>query len=110
MIGKKIDARGQEERRTLQYASVEGTEFLSTVVAGLLGIDEADLEERLAHLEKTHRLIETRGEEELPDRSLATRYRFSHALYQNFLYADLVNNRRIMIHRQPGDPLATHNS
>jgi len=108
MIGKKIDALGQEERRTLQYASVEGTEFLSTVVAGLLGIDEVDLEERLAHLEKTHRLIETRGEEELPDKSLVTRYRFSHALYQNFLYGDLVNKRRIMLHRQAGERLASH--
>src|SRR5439155_9231453 len=40
MISKKIDALEAEERRTLQYASVEGTEFLSTVVAGLLGVDE----------------------------------------------------------------------
>jgi serine/threonine protein kinase/tetratricopeptide (TPR) repeat protein len=108
MIGKKIDALEEEERRTLQYASVEGTEFLSIVVAGLLGVDEVDLEERLAHLEKTHRLIETRGEEELPDGSLTTRYRFSHALYQNVLYGDLVNKRRTMLHRQAGENLIRH--
>jgi serine/threonine protein kinase/tetratricopeptide (TPR) repeat protein len=108
MIGKKIDALQEEERRTLQYASVEGTEFLSTVVASLLGVDEVDLEERLAHLEKTHRLIETRGEEELPDGSSATRYRFSHALYQNFLYGDLVNKRRTMLHQQAGEQLVRH--
>ena len=108
MIGKKIDALEEEERRTLQYASVEGTEFHSIVVAGLLGVDEVDLEERLAHLEKTHRLIETRGEEELPDGSLTTRYRFSHALYQNFLYGDLVNKRRTMLHRQAGENLSRH--
>jgi tetratricopeptide (TPR) repeat protein len=108
MIGKKIDALEEEERRTLQYASVEGTEFLSVVVAGLLGVDEVDLEEGLAHLEKTHRLIETRGEEELPDGSLTTRYRFSHALYQNFLYGDLVNKRRTMLHRQAGEHLVRH--
>ena len=105
MISKKIDTLEAEERRTLQYASVEGTEFLSTVVASLLGVDEVDLEERLAHLQKTHRLIEVRGEEELPDGSLATRYRFSHALYQNFLYGDLVAKRRIMLHRQAGEQL-----
>jgi tetratricopeptide (TPR) repeat protein len=108
LIGKKIDALEEEERRTLQYASVEGTEFLSTVVASLLGVDEVDLEERLAHLEKTDRLIETRGEEELPDGSLATRYRFSHALYQNFLYGNLVNKRRTMLHQQAGEQLARH--
>ncbi len=108
MIGKKIDALEEEERRTLQYASVEGTEFLSTVTANLLGVDEVDLEERLAHLQKTHRLIETRGEEELPDGSLATRYRFSHALYQNFLYSELVTKRRVMLHRQAGEQLLKH--
>lgn len=108
MISKKIDALGDEERRTLQFASIEGTEFLSTVLANLLGVDEVDLEERLAHLAKTHRLIETRGEEELPDGSLATRYRFVHALYQNSLYGDLVNKRRIMLHRQAGEQLERH--
>jgi serine/threonine protein kinase/tetratricopeptide (TPR) repeat protein len=108
MISKKIDTLEAEERRTLQYASVEGAEFLSTVVASLLDVDEVDLEERLANLEKTHRLIVTRGEEELPDGSLATRYRFAHALYQNFLYADLVNKRRVMLHRQAGERLVKH--
>ncbi|MCM3905857.1 MAG: protein kinase [Pyrinomonadaceae bacterium] len=108
MISKKVDSLGEEERRALQYASVEGQEFLSTVVASLLGIDEVDLEELLARIEKTHRLIVTRGEEELPDRSLATRYRFAHALYQNFLYGDLVTKRRTMLHRQAGEQLAQH--
>ncbi|HYX29145.1 MAG TPA: hypothetical protein VE863_11305, partial [Pyrinomonadaceae bacterium] len=108
MISKKIDALQAEERRTLQYASVEGAEFLSTVVATLLGEDEVDLEERLAHLQKTHRLIETVGEEELPDGSLATCYRFAHALYQNFLYSDLVAKRRVMLHRQAGEQLLKH--
>jgi hypothetical protein len=108
MISKKIDALEEEERRALQYASIEGTEFFSTVAANLLGVDEIDLEERLAHLGKTHRLIETLGEEELPDGALTTRYRFAHALYQNFLYGDLVNKRRIMLHLQAGEQLAQH--
>ena len=36
MISKKIDALDAEERRALQYASVEGTEFHSTVTAKLV--------------------------------------------------------------------------
>src|SRR5688500_19123014 len=103
MISKKIDSLAEDERRALEYASVEGQEFLSTVVSSLLSVDEVDLEELLARIEKTHRLIVTRGEEELPDGSLATRYRFAHALYENFLYAGLVAKRRIMLHRQAGD-------
>ncbi|HVQ39461.1 MAG TPA: hypothetical protein VMS31_18120, partial [Pyrinomonadaceae bacterium] len=108
MISKKMDSLAEDERRALQYASVEGQEFLSTVVADLLGIEEVDLEELLARIERTHRLIVTRGEEELPDGSLATRYRFAHALYENFLYGDLVAKRRIMLHRQAGEQLARH--
>jgi serine/threonine protein kinase/tetratricopeptide (TPR) repeat protein len=108
MIGKKIDALDPEERRTLQYASVEGTEFFSTVIAKLLSMDEIDLEERLAMIEKTHRLIVTLGEEELPDGALTTRYRFAHALYQNFLYGDLVNKRRVSLHQQAGEQLVQH--
>ena len=108
MISKKLDTLEPEERRALQYASVEGTEFHSTVTAKLLGVDEIDLEESLARLGKTHRLIETLGEEELPDGSLTTRYRFSHALYQNFLYGDLVNKRRVSLHQQAGEQLLQH--
>jgi len=108
MIARKIDALTEEEQRALQYASVEGAEFLSTIAAALLEIDEVDFEERMASMEKTHRLIVTKGEEELPDGSLATRYRFSHALYQNFLYKALVNKRRIMLHRQAGERLLAH--
>ncbi|HKR59503.1 MAG TPA: AAA family ATPase, partial [Pyrinomonadaceae bacterium] len=108
MISKKVDALGEEERRTLQYASIEGQEFLSCVTARLLGIEEVDLEESLAQIEKNHRLIAIRGEEELPDGTLATRYRFTHALYQNFLYDGLVTSRRTMLHRLAGETLAEH--
>src|SRR5213594_865882 len=108
MIRKKIEALEEEDRRTLQYASIEGEEFTSTVLATLLGVDELHLEERLARLDKSSRLIETREEEELPDRALTTRYRFAHALYQNVLYGDLVSKRRILLHRQAGEELLQH--
>ena len=108
MISKKVDALGEEERRALQYASVEGQEFLSTVAARPLGVDEVDLEELLAQIEKNHRLIVVLGEEELPDGTLTTRYRFAHALYQNFLYDGLVTKRRTVLHRQAGETLAQH--
>src|SRR4029079_17512753 len=84
MISKKMYALDPEERRALQFASIEGTEFLSSVVAKLLDVDEIDLEESLARIGKSHRLIDILGEEELPDGTLATRYRFSHALTRTF--------------------------
>ena len=108
MIHKTIFALDEPQRRALAYAGVEGEEFLSTVAAKLLDIDELELEEQLADLEKVHRLITTIGEEELPDGSLATRYRFAHALYQNVLYDELVSKRRVLLHRQAGEQLLQH--
>ena len=70
MIRKKIEALAEQDRRALQYASIEGEEFTSTVLARLLGMDELDLEEQLDRLDKITRLIETREEEELPDGAL----------------------------------------
>jgi tetratricopeptide (TPR) repeat protein len=66
------------------------------------------LEERLDRLDKVHRLLETRGEEELPDGALTTRYRFAHALYHNFLYGELVSKRRVLLHRRAGEQLLRH--
>ena len=42
------------ELRTIQYASVEGGEFLSAVVAELLGVEELVLEERLDKIGRVH--------------------------------------------------------
>jgi tetratricopeptide (TPR) repeat protein len=110
MIRRKIEALDEDDRRALQYASVEGDEFLSTVVAHLLGVDDLALEEQFDRLARIHRLIEPLGEEELPDGALATRYRFSHALYQNVLYGLMINKRRMLLHRQAGDLLKQHYS
>jgi DNA-binding winged helix-turn-helix (wHTH) protein/tetratricopeptide (TPR) repeat protein len=103
MISKKIEALEGEDRRALEYASIQGAEFISAVLAGQLDVDFLALEERLDRLDKVHHLIQTIGEDELPDGTVATRYRFRHVLYQNSLYSDLVTGRRILLHRQAGD-------
>jgi DNA-binding winged helix-turn-helix (wHTH) protein/tetratricopeptide (TPR) repeat protein len=102
VIRKTIEGLGENDRVALQYASVEGEEFTSDVVAALLGADALGIEERFARLDTCHRLIETRGEEELPDGTITTRYRFAHVLYQNVLYSDLVSRRRMLLHRTAG--------
>ena len=108
LIRNQIEALADEDRRALQYASIEGEEFLSTVLAHLLGAKEVDVEERLARLANVHRLLERCSEEELPDAAVATRYRFVHALYQNYLYDELVSTRRVLLHRQAGEQLLRH--
>ena len=108
MIRKKIEGLDAEDRRAMEYASIQGEEFTSAVLAGLLEMDDLALEERLDRVDKVHRLIQTLGEDELPDGTLTTRYRFAHVLYQNSLYKDLVNKRRILLHRQTGNLMIRH--
>ena len=108
IIRTKLEALGDDDQRALQYASVEGEEFQSAVLAHLLDVDDAELEERLARLDTVHRLITTVAEEELPDGTLTTRYRFSHALYRDALYDDVVSQRRVRLHRQIGQRLHYH--
>jgi DNA-binding winged helix-turn-helix (wHTH) protein/tetratricopeptide (TPR) repeat protein len=103
MIRKKIEALDPEDRRAIEYASVQGEEFTSVLLAALLDMDDLALEERLDCLDKTHHVIQTIREDELPDGTLTTRYRFAHVLYQNALYKDLVSKRRVQLHRQTGD-------
>jgi DNA-binding winged helix-turn-helix (wHTH) protein/tetratricopeptide (TPR) repeat protein len=108
LIRKKSEALDPSDRRALQYASVEGEEFFSTVLAKLLDCDHLQVEEQLAALAQNHRLIEPRGEEELPDGILTTRYRFAHALYQNVFYDELVSARRTLLHSRAGEQLLAH--
>lgn len=108
MIQKKLDALDEEDRRVLQHASIQGEEFLSTVLMHPEGDDELALEQRLDHVERVHRLIEKRGEEELPDGSLAVRYGFVHALYHNVLYESVLTKRRVALHLHTGEQLASH--
>jgi serine/threonine protein kinase/tetratricopeptide (TPR) repeat protein len=94
MIQRKIDQLSEDDRRLLVKASVQGFEFDSAVVAQVLGRDAADLEERLAELDRVHAFVRVMREREFPDRTLTLRYRFVHVLYQNVLYASLQPTRR----------------
>jgi tetratricopeptide (TPR) repeat protein len=105
LVRRKVQALPDDDCVALQYASVMGREFLSTPLAQILEADEPVLEERLDRLDRVARLIDTQGEEELPDGSLATRYRFTHALFQEVIYGDLVTARRTRMHQQVGRQL-----
>jgi serine/threonine protein kinase/pimeloyl-ACP methyl ester carboxylesterase/tetratricopeptide (TPR) repeat protein len=102
LIRRRIELLNEEDQRLLQYASTQGEEFLSPIVADLLDSDKLEIEERLDRLAKSSHLLRNSGEEELPGGAVATRYRFSHALYQNVLYEDLVSARRRQLHLQTG--------
>jgi predicted ATPase len=94
MIQRKIDQLGEDNRRLLVAASVQGYEFDSAVVARVLERDAAEVEERLDELDRVHAFVRLVREQEFPDRTLTLRYRFVHVLYQNALFASLGPTRR----------------
>ncbi|MCC7355849.1 MAG: AAA family ATPase [Anaerolineae bacterium] len=104
VIQKRLERLDEEQGRAMQYASVEGTDFTSIVLSQLLEQDELAIEERLEKVEKTHHLIQFDSEVELGN-DLASRYRFSHALFQKVLYDALRGKRLILLHRRVGEAM-----
>jgi predicted ATPase len=94
MIQRKVGQLGDDDRRLMLAASVQGATFDSAVVARALAIEPGEVEERLTELDRTFRFVAFLGEEELPDHTLTVCYRFVHVLYQNALYATLTPSRR----------------
>ena len=97
MIERVIDRLAEHDRGLLVAASVQGHEFDSAVIARALGLDDAGVEERLEVLERVHQFVVLVEEREFPTRALTLRYRFTHVLYQNALYATLGPARRVAL-------------
>jgi tetratricopeptide (TPR) repeat protein len=104
-IEKRLARLDPDTYRILEYASVQGNDFLSTALAGLLDMDEIDLEEALEPLERVHRLIRLVDTVDLPDGDFASLYAFSHSLVQDVLHAALKGKRRILLHRRMAEML-----
>jgi predicted ATPase len=94
MIQRTIDALPDDDRQLLSAAAVQGVDFDSAVVADALRLDEAEVEERLDRLEREHAFVRFIEEVTCPDRTVTLRFRFTHVLYQNALFASLRATRR----------------
>jgi tetratricopeptide (TPR) repeat protein len=108
MIERKLAQLGEEDRRLLVAASVQGYEFDAAVVSKALGLDAAEVEEQFERLECVHGFVRLVGEHEFPDRTLTLRYRFVHVLYQNALYASLRPTRRATLSAAVAQALVGH--
>jgi DNA-binding winged helix-turn-helix (wHTH) protein/predicted ATPase len=74
------------DRRLLEVSSVAGVEFSTAAVAASLGQPILSVEARLASLARLGQFIRARGPGRWPDGTLAHRFAFIHALYQQVLY------------------------
>jgi DNA-binding winged helix-turn-helix (wHTH) protein/predicted ATPase len=103
IIQKQIDHLDAEKQRTLEAASVAGSEFTALAVVAGLQDDGAVVEARCEELARQRQFIRDSGVRELPGGGVVTKYGFIHALYQNVLYERLSSSRRIQLHRRIGE-------
>jgi DNA-binding winged helix-turn-helix (wHTH) protein/tetratricopeptide (TPR) repeat protein len=103
LIEQQLEQLKPEERRMLEVASVAGLDFsVAAVAAGLETAVEA-IEEQGAELARRGQFLQTDGVAEWPDGTVAGRYRFLHALYQEVIHERLPEARRRVLHRHIGE-------
>lgn len=102
MIERQLDLLGPEEQRMLEAASIAGAEFSTAAIAAGLGNDLIEVEECCARLARRGQLLRALGEIAWPDGTVAGRYGFLHALYQDVLSARIPAARRRQLHRRIG--------
>ncbi|NOT62813.1 MAG: AAA family ATPase, partial [Acidobacteria bacterium] len=107
MIERKIAQLSEDDHKLLTAASVQGYEFDSAVLAQVLKLDAADIEDRLQKLERVHAFVKLTEESEYPTHALTLRYRFVHVLYQNALYAVLPLTRKAALSAAVAQSLET---
>ncbi|MGH9493152.1 MAG: ATP-binding protein, partial [Terriglobales bacterium] len=106
LIEQQLERLGAEEQAVLEVASVAGAEFSAAVLAAGIETEretqQAKVEEICARLARREQFLQARGSAEWPDRTLAGRYDFIHALYQEVLYERVPAGRRVALHRRLG--------
>ena len=89
----------KETYKILKYASIEGEQFNTLILAHLLDWKELNLLEEMNTIEEVYELIE-----ELPDEEIlfekGTKYQFVHSLVRNTLYDSLRKREKILLHHK----------
>lgn len=105
VIQERIARLDNNLRETLNIGSVIGYEFAAQVIARVQQVQERELFKNLTReLEKRYRLVLEQGEVQVGKQFL-TRYRFIHALFQQFLYSELGSGERRLMHGEVAEAL-----
>ncbi|MFQ5858574.1 MAG: tetratricopeptide repeat protein [Anaerolineae bacterium] len=102
VIAQRIGRLAAELQEALTVASVEGEDFTAEVVARVQALDERGLVRRLSReLDKQHRLVRAQGRQRIGRQRLSL-YRFQHNLFQKYLYNNLDEVERSLLHEDVG--------
>jgi len=104
LVEKQVERLTAEEQAVLAAASVAGAEF-SAAVAVPVGLDPQQGELRCETLARHGQFLRRVGIVEWPDGTVAGRYAFIHALYQQVLYGRVPIGERMGLHRRTAERL-----
>lgn len=104
MVEKQVDRLTADEQAVLAIASVAGAEF-SAAIATVDGIGAQQGERLCESLARRGQFLRATGVADWPDGTVAGRYAFIHALYQNVLYARVPIGHRVGLHLRTAERL-----
>jgi ABC-type oligopeptide transport system substrate-binding subunit/transcriptional regulator with XRE-family HTH domain len=104
VIAQRLDRADAEERAVLDVAAVEGETFTAEVVAHVLDLDPLDVIRILDRIAGVHGLVRDAGSDRTAAQAVS-RYRFSHVLFQQYLYDALGQGQRRHLHARVGEEL-----
>jgi predicted ATPase len=90
------------EQRLLEVASVSGLEFSAASVAAGLAVEVVEAETWCEELTRRREFLQTCGVDTWADGTVATRYQFRHALYQDVIYERIPAARQAQLHQRIG--------
>ncbi len=104
LVERQVERLTADEQAVLVAASVAGVEF-SAAVAAAAGIDPQQGELRCEALARRGQFLRRVGIAEWPDGTVAGRYAFIHALYQQVLYGRVSIGERVGLHLRTAERL-----
>ncbi|WP_170304189.1 ATP-binding protein [Duganella radicis] len=98
VIEERIGRVAEPMRDVLVASSIEGLNFTAQIVAQLQDMSERDVLKCLSQeLDKRHRLVKE-GLTEKVGKNWLSQFSFSHVLFQQYLYKELPERQRMLLH------------
>jgi len=102
VVAERLGRLPEDLYRILAAASVEGEDFTAEALARLQGVGEREMVQILSgELERRYLLVSAVGVQRIGGRRLS-RYRFSHIVFQKYLYGRMAEAERSYLHEELG--------
>jgi len=99
LILQQVSHLPQSQQDAITAGCIVGRSFSVAAATAALTMPAGDAEAVYAEVANTTDIIESRGLDEWPNGTVATRYEFKHSLYAEVLYESLAAGRLAMLHR-----------